>query len=133
MFIAGGAGAEFPYPAIAASAVWKGAVIAGSTTGGATLGADGRTLTLAFAGVPDTAGPCGADYKGGVAESASAVAVAIEKIPHASSSSGPAACTMVAQQRSVSVTLASPLGGRVVVDAAGAPVTVCPEALRASC
>lgn len=132
IFTVAGVGAAFPYPAVAPSAVWKGGLVGGSTAGGVTISPDGRTLRYWFTGAPDSPGPCGADYKAAVAESAPAVAISIQKIPHASPS-GPVACTMVAQHRSVMVTLASRLGGRVVVDEAGAAVAVCPEALKESC
>jgi hypothetical protein len=53
-------------------------------------------------------------------------------IPH-SAPDAPIACTAIAAMRSVTVVLTAPLGGRVVVDASGDVVTVCPDAARPSC
>jgi hypothetical protein len=65
------------------------------------------------------------DYKGVVAESTSAVAVAVQEIAR-SVPGGPVACDLVGHPRSVTLTLAGPLGGRVVVDGSGNATPVCP-------
>jgi hypothetical protein len=91
----------------------------------ATVGKDGRVIQFKFWGAPSTSGPCGADYKGVLAESTSAAAIALWTMPHASS--GGAACPAIAEQRTVAVTLAGPLGGRVLVNSTGAAVLVCRE------
>jgi hypothetical protein len=96
------------------------------------MSGDAHSLTFTFSGAPDNPGPCGADYTAAVAESPSAVAVAVLAIPH-SAPDAPIACTAIAAIRSVTVNLAGPLGGRVVVNASGDIVTVCPEAIRTSC
>lgn len=124
LFTATGAAADFIYPAIPASAIWRGGITNRSGDGGATVSADGRTLNFGFVG-----GECDAGYKSAVAESQSAVAVAVQAIPK----DGSGYCSLVGISRSITVTLASPLGGRVVVDASGTVVGVCPEATRASC
>ena len=131
LFTAAGASGEVAYPALAQTAFWSGGMSVQSSKGGAGLSADGLSLTFTFEGSPDVPGPCGADYKGVVAESSAAVAVAVQEISHA----GPndIACPAIAQERSVTVILASPLGGRVVVDASGDAVTVCPEASAKAC
>jgi hypothetical protein len=131
LFTVSGASGEVAYPALAPTAFWSGGLSAQSSNGGAGLSPDGRSLTFTFYGSPDVPGPCGADYKGVVAESSTAVAVAVQEISHA----GPddVACPAIAQERSVTVILASPLGGRVVVDASGDAVTVCPEASAKAC
>ncbi len=125
LFAAIGVNGEFAYPALAPAAFWKGGMIAQLGNGGATVSADGRSLTWSFTGVPDTAGPCGATYKGLVAESSSAVAVALQTIPNAPQDTN-AVCPMIAQVRSIIIPLASPLGGRVVVDAMSNAVPICP-------
>jgi hypothetical protein len=123
LFTAAGVVGEFAWPALVPSAFWNGRMIEGSGNG-ASVSADGKALTFVFAGAPDSPGPCGADYRGAVAESAFAVAVAVQAMPH-SSPNDLIACTAIAQERSVTVKLASPLGGRVVADADGKAVAVC--------
>lgn len=132
LFTASGFTGEAAYPALATSAFWNGGIVNGSSNGGSSVSADGRTLTFNFYGAPNTSGPCGADYKGLVAESSSAVAVVVQASPHASPGQ-PIACDAIAQQRSVTVALAAPLGGRVVVDSSSAAVAVCPETLPNVC
>ena len=132
LFAASGANGEFGYPAVAPSAFWNGAMTTHSADSGAAISADGRTLTWSFAGAHDTPGPCGADYKGVVAESSTAVAIALQTYPHAAPNE-PVACDLVAEERSVTVTLVSPLGGRVVVDAEGNAATVCRTGHARSC
>ena len=117
---------EIAYPALAPSALWNADVSKGSVSTGSTVSADGRSLTYTFYGAPDGAGPCGADYKAVVAESQAAVAIALQATPHAAPGQ-PVACPAVAQQRKVVVTLAQPVGGRVVVDATGDLISVCPD------
>ena len=117
---------EIAYPALAPSALWNADVSKGSVSTGSTVSADGRSLTYTFYGAPDGAGPCGADYKAVVAESQAAVAIALQETPHAAPGQ-PVACPAVAQQRKVVVTLAQPVGGRVVVDATGDLISVCPD------
>jgi hypothetical protein len=131
LFAAGGANGELPYPALPRSAFWNGSLTNLSLGESATVSADGRTVTFRFTGAPATAGPCGADYSGAVAESSSAVAVAVLAIPH-ESSGGPVACTAIGAIRSVTVKLAGVLGGRVVVNVSGEAVEACPED-RARC
>jgi len=132
LFTASATNGEIAYPALMPGAFWKGGLVSQSGNGGAGVSTDGRSLVWGFAGTPSVAGPCGADYKGVVAESPSAVAVALQVIPHASPGDL-VACPAIAQERTVTVSLASPLGGRVVVDASGYPVTVCPVALQRAC
>jgi hypothetical protein len=61
-----------------------------------------------------------------VAESNAAVAVALQVTPHAQPGE-PVACDAMAQLRSVDVSLASVLGGRVVLDVSGNVTSVCPS------
>jgi hypothetical protein len=83
----------------------------------ATIGArptpDSRTLTLTFTGAAAGTGPCTADYRAHVTESAVAVAVGIEATMH-----GPSAtiCDAIGYSRHVTITLSQPLGARVLVD-----------------
>ncbi len=118
---------ELEYPALSPPAFWKGAFISPVSNQTANISADGLTLSYLFYGAPDSSGPCGADYKGVVAEATSAVAVAVQELAR-SVPDGPVACPAMAQQRTVTLTLASPLGGRVVVDASGNATPVCPVA-----
>ena len=130
LFRATGAWAEFQWPAIIASAFWPGP-FERSIGGGATVSADGRLLTFGFVGGPPD-GPCAEDYTGVVAESPHAVAVAVQSNP-GRVQGGPVACDLVGHLRSVTVRLANPLGGRVLVDASGAVVDACPEAIKGRC
>jgi hypothetical protein len=124
LFKATGAAAEFIYPAVPPSAIWGGGLTETSVSGGSTVSADGRSLSFGFIG-----GECDAGYKAAVAESSSAVAVAVQAIPK--DGSGP--CPAVGIARSLRVNLTNPLGGRVLVDASGTAVGVCPEAMRPRC
>jgi hypothetical protein len=126
LFTVTGVMGELPYPALPTAAFWTGSMTGLSLGESATVSPDGRIVTFHFSGAPPTAGPCGADYTGAVAESSSAVAVAVLAIPH-ESSGGPVMCTAIAAFRSVTVELATPLGGRVVVNASGDAVEACPE------
>jgi hypothetical protein len=117
---------EIAYPALAPSAVWNADMSKASATQGSTLSADGLTLTFSFAGAV-ASGPCGSDYRGIVAESQMAVAVALQETPHSAPNAN-IACQAIAQIRHVDVSLASPLGGRVVLDATGNFAPVCPVA-----
>jgi hypothetical protein len=132
LFTATGLMGEMAYPALPRSAYWDDGTTKRSWGEGATVNVDAHSLTFTFTGAPDNPGPCGADYTAAVAESNSAVAVAVLAIPH-SPPDAPIACTAIAAFRTVTVALAGPLGGRVVVNASGDVVTVCPEATRSSC
>jgi hypothetical protein len=132
LFTATGVLGEMAYPALPRSAYWDDGTTRRSWGEGATMSVDAHSLTFTFSGAPDNPGPCGADYTAAVAESSSAVAVAVLAIPH-SAPDAHIACTAMAAFRTVTVVLAGPLGGRVVVNASGDVVTVCPEATRSSC
>lgn len=126
LFTAVGVNGKVAYPAIVPSAFWKGSIVSQFGTGAALLSADGRSITYTFYGTPSRPGPCGADYKGVVAESRSAVAIALQEFPHAAPAQG-FACDAMAQQRFVTVALAQPLAGRVLVDGSGNVTWVCPS------
>jgi hypothetical protein len=111
LFTVTGALGDVIYPAIVPSAFWGHLVTNGSFDGGATVSADGRSLTYRFIG-----GECDAGYKSAVAESPTAVAVEVVAIPKGGMSQY---CSAVGIARSITVSLASPLGGRVLVDASG--------------
>jgi hypothetical protein len=132
LFTASGAMGEVAFPALADSALWNGGIVNGYTGGGSTVSADGYKITFMFYGAPSSTGPCGADYSSAVAESPTAVAVAVQAFPHASPGDL-IACPAIAQERSVTVILASPLGGRVLVDSSSAAVAVCPAAVVRPC
>lgn len=146
LFTAKGVNDYLGYPGLAPSPRRKGGPIKRLLNARATVATDERTLAFSFYGAQAGSGPCDADYKGLVAESKSAVAVALQEIPNttpgppsaapgspSAASPSPPACIPIVVLRSVTVTLAGPLGGRVVVDASGAPVSVCPAALTRSC
>ena len=122
IFTATGVIGELAYPALAPSAFWRGGMVKQGNSAGASVGADGLVLTYSFVGAAPT-GPCGADYVSSVAESISAVAVAIKAIPHAAE--GNVNCDAVGYPRTVDVHLASPLGGRVVLDSDGGALIAC--------
>src|ERR1700674_3014941 len=117
---------EIAYPALAPEAVWNADMSKASMTPGSTLSIDGLTLTFGFTGAV-ASGPCGSDYRGVVAESRTAAAVALQKTPHSAPNAN-IACETIAQIRHVDVSLASPLGGRVVLDASGSFAPACPVA-----
>jgi hypothetical protein len=88
---------------------------------GARLGPDGRTLTVEFTGAQSGTGPCTAGYRLQLAESSTAVAVAVRGQAHG----GDVPCSAVGYPRQATAVLSAPLGGRVVVDAvSGAAVAV---------
>jgi hypothetical protein len=116
---------EMAYPALTAGSIWNFDMTKSTPENGSTVSADGHTLTYSFFGAPSSSGPCGADYRGVVAESDAAVAITVQTISHAQPGQ-PIACDMMAATRSVTVTLASALGGRVVLDDGGNAMPVCP-------
>jgi len=126
LFSMRGLNGEMAYPALSAESMWNFDLTKSVPENGSTLSADGRTLTYSFFGVPSSTGPCGADYRGVVAESQVAVAIAVQTISHAPPGQ-PVACDLMAGVRSVTVTLANALGGRVVLDDTGNAMAVCPS------
>jgi hypothetical protein len=84
--------------------------------------ADGRDLGVTFVGAPGPASQgCGADYTAEAVESDTAMVV----IVHEHSNPGGGACALVGATRTASVTLASPLGKRAVLEIKeGRPVPV---------
>jgi hypothetical protein len=121
-FTATGAQADFVYPAIATSSIWGGGLAQTSLASAASVSVDGRALTFDFVGGPSD-GQCAQSYSGVVAESSHAVAVAVQSSP-GRVEAGPNACYSQTAIRSVTIQLASALGGRVVVDASGGVVAV---------
>jgi hypothetical protein len=94
----------------------------GGASVGARLGPDGRTATIMFTGAAPGSGRCTADYT--VDQLASDTAVAI-RVRETRSSSG--LCSSLGYGRQQNLVLASPLGGRVLVDAATkGPVAIAP-------
>ena len=88
---------------------------------GATLGADGRTLTVDFTGLAAGTGRCTAGYSLRLAQSRTAVAVSVIEHGHPDSNS----CASVGYARHAMTVLPAPLAARVLVDAASA--TAIPE------
>ena len=132
LFKVSGANGEMAYPALPSSALWNADLAHGASDGGATLSDRPSALNFTFWGAPSGTGPCGAQYTALVAESRAAVAVAIKAIPNASPGDL-VACPAIAQERTVLVTLVSPLAGRVLVNASGAAVRVCPAGSPRGC
>jgi hypothetical protein len=131
LFTVPGAQGEVAYPAVAAAAFWPGDYRGNY----ALLGGDGRSLTFHFTGSHPGSGPCQGEYSGSVVESSTAVAVAAVPIarPPATAAQG-VGCSTIGYDRTVTVALRQPLGGRVVVvpggtgpnDRPGTVVMVCP-------
>lgn len=87
----------------------------------ATLAADGRTLTVSFTGAKEGDGPCAASYTARAVESEHAAAIIVDE--HRNSPG--AACTAEGYQRTATVVLSHPLGGRAVLEVVrGQPVPV---------
>jgi hypothetical protein len=113
---------ETAYPALAPTAIWNADELKTGASG-STVSSDGLTLAFSFVGAAET-GPCGADYRALVAESSTAVAIAVQGTSHSTDQN--LVCDAVGYPRSVNVSLASPLGGRVLLDASGNFAAVCP-------
>lgn len=123
--------------AVAPKYLWPVAA-AGSPDRGATLSADGRTVTYRFYGTPAGPPPCGTGYAADVAESGTAVVLGVREVASDSpggSASGLASgvapsgsavqgCTAIGALRAVTATLGSALGARVLLTSDGTPVAV---------
>ncbi len=83
---------------------------------------DGQVLTVSFLGAPGPGSePCGADYSAEAVESRIAVVVIVHEQAHVTVGG----CTAVGAARSATVTLAAPLGDRVVLEVKeGLPIPV---------
>jgi hypothetical protein len=126
LFSMKGMDGEMAYPALTPGSMWNFDMTKSTPESGSTVSGDGHTLTYSFFGAPSNSGPCGADYRGVIAESDAAVAIAVQTISHAQPGQ-PIACDLVAAVRSVTVTLATTLGGRVVLDDGSNAMPVCPS------
>jgi hypothetical protein len=88
---------------------------------GATLAADGRTLTVSFTGAEEGDGPCAASYTARAIESEHAAAIIVDEHRNRPG----AACTGEGYQRTATVVLSHPLGDRAVLEVVqGQPVPV---------
>jgi hypothetical protein len=125
LFTANGVASDLAYPAIVPTAFWSRGMIPNARFETVTVSADGRSLTDRWRDPP---GACTGTYVGVVAESASAVAIWIKDV------SGPReVCPVSRQGNSVTLTLASALGGRVVVDIDGYAMRACPATSDGDC
>ena len=79
------------------------------------LAEGGRELVVLFWGAPDEPGPCGVDYPAVASETSDRVYVRVRALPH-DQRAAPVACPAIAQRRTATVRLESPLGARAVVD-----------------
>jgi hypothetical protein len=122
LFTTAGMSRDLAFPALSRAAIWGGGRARERSNGDA-VGVDDRTLTYSFFGFRSGGPPCSAEYTGAVAESSTAVAIAIKEIRHDVPGNGGCPRPVL---RTVSFKLGSPLAGRVVVDARSQVVTVCP-------
>jgi hypothetical protein len=91
--------------------------------GSATLSSDGKTLTISFIGAAEGQGPCTADYATVLEERANIVGLSVKTTRQGTGQVE--ACSAGGFKRTVTVSLASPLGDRVVVDSiSGDPIAV---------
>jgi hypothetical protein len=125
LFTTAGMKGDLAFPALSPAAIWGGGMAREKSNGDA-VRVDDRTLTYSFFGYWSGGPPCSADYTGAVAESSTAVAIAIKEIRHDIPGNG--GCPPPAL-RTVTLKLGSPLAGRVVVDAQSRVVTVCPAGI----
>lgn len=122
-FTMSGSTGELPFPAVASSAFWDTAEGIKFGAGSAFVSKDGMSLLWTFVGAP-TQGRCSSGYKTTFQETSSAIAIKVQE-----TSNPPADCILDlfgGAPRSVSVSLKSPLGGRIVVDDQGGPAGVTP-------
>jgi hypothetical protein len=115
--------AYLAYSALDPSAFFGGGATEGSSEG-VRVSADGLTLRIRVS----NAGPgkCDYGYSVATAESATAVSYAVRQFSHASPGES-VICTLPLWISYIAAPLRAPLGGRVVVDAAGEVAGVCPE------
>jgi len=95
----------------------------------ATLQSDGRTVSYEFIGGPDESGPCGAHYSASAKESATAAVIEVRRVskpqPAPPREDGTVVvCNAMGYRRAITVQLAAPLGGRVLLTPDGAPIAV---------
>ncbi|MEU0934943.1 hypothetical protein [Embleya sp. NPDC005971] len=92
----------------------------------ATVGADGRTVTVGFGGAPDGPGPCGSDYRAVVVQRDRVVAVAVVAIrkpgPTVDRDGRRVGCPLMAASRTVAITLDAPLADRALIGTGGLPL-----------
>jgi hypothetical protein len=120
IFTVAGMTGDLAYPAVVPPAIWGDGKSRGKGYK-TTAGTDAHTLSYTFYGDPSMC----ADYTAAVAESSTAVAIAVRAVPGGSPQSG--ACQAPRPvMRSVTVKLASAVIGRVVVDAKSNALWLCP-------
>jgi len=112
--------AYLAYVAIDPVAFWAGGHVEEGM--GAGVSADGWTLKIGVSNAQ--AGPCGADYTATAAESSTAVAVAVMRIPHALPNEE-VACDLMLRVSFIEVKLKAPLGDRVLLDEQGRVGAAC--------
>ncbi|MDQ1722024.1 MAG: hypothetical protein QOI26_1758 [Pseudonocardiales bacterium] len=113
--------------AIAPTALWPAKPLPIGSQEQASIAADGQTVTYNFYGSPPGPSPCGAEYAGRVTESRTAAVISVQvDMPNPAGSNGAAdqACAAIAALRTVTVRLAAPRGGRVLLTAQGTPISV---------
>jgi hypothetical protein len=115
---------ELAYPAITPMAFWNGGMSTNPYYQTVNVGENGRLLTMTF---NSDLARCGTNG-GQVAESASAVAIWLQP-----SSTNSRLCIPQPPTQSITVKLASPLGGRVVIDEVGRVMLACPMNFVGGC
>jgi hypothetical protein len=91
--------------------------------GSATLSSDGKTLTVSFTGAAEGQGPCTADYAAVLEERTNIVGLSVTQVRRGTGQVE--SCPAVGYKRTVTATVTSPLGDRILVDSArGDPIAV---------
>ena len=87
----------------------------------ATVSTDGRHVTIHFVGANPGSGPCDAEYAPQLTQSSTAVALSARRLPNPQATPN-TGCWLIGYDRTVTVALTRPLGNRVLIDPAGAPI-----------
>lgn len=91
--------------------------------GSATLSSDGQTLTVSFVGAAEGQGPCTADYAAVLEERANIVGLSVKQVRRGMGQVE--SCPAGGFKRTVTATLTTPLGSRVLADStSGDPIAV---------
>jgi hypothetical protein len=110
--------------AVQPKALWTAKPISATDLGlRATPGPDGRTLRLDFVGGPDEPTACGITYTASAVESATAAVIRLASKPQRRAR-GNVGCPAVGYPRMVTLRLAKPLSGRVLLTPFGVPLQV---------
>jgi hypothetical protein len=110
--------------AVQPTALWTAKPLSATDLGfRATPGPDGRTLRLDFIGGPDEPTVCGITYTASAVESSTAAVIRLVS-KHQRRARGNQNCLPIGYSRTVTLRLAKPLGGRVLLTPFGVPLQV---------